>query len=94
MMAASHMTTSHKLLLRLSLVLLVAAAVLFAIGRPLLAGCTLTAGFLAASIGVRASERLRGILPVAADKRARMISTGIKREKEAKVLAAWHAAGH
>jgi BASS family bile acid:Na+ symporter len=51
----------HKLLLRLSLVLLVAAAVLFAVGRPLPAGCVLTACFLAASIGVRASERLRGI---------------------------------
>jgi 2'-hydroxyisoflavone reductase len=29
-----------------------------------------------------------------ADKRAKMISTGIARDKEAKVLAAWHAAGH
>jgi 2'-hydroxyisoflavone reductase len=29
-----------------------------------------------------------------ADKRARMISTGIARDKEARVLAAWHAAGH
>jgi 2'-hydroxyisoflavone reductase len=29
-----------------------------------------------------------------ADKRARMITSGITREKEAKVLAAWHAAGH
>ncbi|HUS32110.1 MAG TPA: NAD-dependent epimerase/dehydratase family protein [Kofleriaceae bacterium] len=29
-----------------------------------------------------------------ADKRARMISTGIPRDKETKVLAAWHAAGH
>ena len=35
--------------------------VLFATGRPLAAGCVLTAAFLAASIGVRASERLRGI---------------------------------
>jgi len=51
----------HKLLLRLSPVLLLAAGVLFAIGQPLLAGCTLIAFFLAASIGVRASEKLRGI---------------------------------
>jgi 2'-hydroxyisoflavone reductase len=29
-----------------------------------------------------------------ADKRTRMISTGIARDKEARVLAAWHAAGH
>jgi BASS family bile acid:Na+ symporter len=53
--------TSHRLLLQLALVLLVAAGILFLMGRPLLAGCALAAGFLAASIGVRASERLRGI---------------------------------
>ncbi|MEO8019569.1 MAG: bile acid:sodium symporter family protein [Pseudomonadota bacterium] len=55
------MTPPHKLLLRLSLLLLVAAVVLFGIGRPLPAGCVLTACFLAAAIGVRANERLRGI---------------------------------
>jgi bile acid:Na+ symporter, BASS family len=52
---------SNTLLLRSSLVLFVAAAVLFLLDRPLLAGPVLVAGFLAASIGVRASERLRGI---------------------------------
>lgn len=48
-------------MLPLAGILLVVAVVLFATGKPLAAGCVLTAAFLAASIGVRASERLRGI---------------------------------
>jgi bile acid:Na+ symporter, BASS family len=55
------MMSRHTLLLRSSLVLFVAAVVLFLVEKPLLAGPVLVAGFLAASIGVRASERLRGI---------------------------------
>lgn len=53
--------STHKLLARLALVLMAVAVVLFGFGRHLLAGVVLTAAFLAASIGVRASERLRGI---------------------------------
>lgn len=53
--------TTHRFLLYLALVMLITAGILFLIDRPLLAGSALTACFLAASIGVRASERLRGI---------------------------------
>jgi BASS family bile acid:Na+ symporter len=55
------MTSLEKLLLRFSPVLLVVAVVLFAIDRSFAGGLVLTAFFLAASVGVRGSERLRGI---------------------------------
>ena len=55
------MTSFHKLLLRLSLVLLVAAVVLFLTDHPTIGGSVLTAFFLVASVGVRGSHRLRGI---------------------------------
>lgn len=55
------MTSYHQTLLRLSLVLLVAAIVLFVISMPLAGGTVLAAFFLMAAVGVRGSERLRGI---------------------------------
>ena len=55
------MTSYHQTLLRLSLALFVVAIVLFVISRPLAGGCVLAAFFLIAAIGVRGSERLRGI---------------------------------
>jgi bile acid:Na+ symporter, BASS family len=55
------MTSHHKSLLRLSLALFVVAIVLFVVSRPLAGGSVLAAFFLAAAIGVRGSERLRGI---------------------------------
>jgi BASS family bile acid:Na+ symporter len=55
------MTSLEKLLLRLSPVLLGSAVVLFVIDSGLAGGLVLTAFFLAASIGVRGTERLRGI---------------------------------
>lgn len=55
------MTSYHKLLLRLSPVLLIAAVVLFLIDRPLIGGTVLTVFFLVASVGVRGSRKLRGI---------------------------------
>ena len=55
------MTSYHQTLLRLSLALFVVAIVLFVISRPLAGGCVLAAFFLMAAIGVRGSERLRGI---------------------------------
>jgi BASS family bile acid:Na+ symporter len=51
----------HKLALNVSLAVLVAAAVLFAIGQPLIAGPLLTGFFALASFGVRGNEKLRGI---------------------------------
>jgi BASS family bile acid:Na+ symporter len=53
--------TYYKPLLRLSFVLLVIAIALFLTSRPVAGGSVLTAFFLAAAIGVRGSERLRGI---------------------------------
>jgi BASS family bile acid:Na+ symporter len=55
------MTFLHRTLLRLSLALLVVAVVLFAVSRPLAGGTLLAAFFLSAAIGVRSSERLRGL---------------------------------
>ena len=55
------MASLERLLLRFSPVLLAAAVVLFVIDRSLGGGLLLTAFFLAASIGVRGSERLRGV---------------------------------
>ncbi len=55
------MTSSHKALLRLSPVFLIAAVVLFLAGQPLIGGSVLTAFFLIASVGVRGSRKLRGI---------------------------------
>ncbi len=55
------MTSYHQTLLRLSFVLLVAAIVLFVVSMPLAGGTVLAAFFLMAAIGVRGSERLRGI---------------------------------
>ncbi|HUG11658.1 MAG TPA: bile acid:sodium symporter family protein [Opitutaceae bacterium] len=55
------MTSFHKHLLQVSVVLFIAAGVLFASGEAWSAGLVLTAFFLAASVGVRGSERLRGI---------------------------------
>src|SRR5690606_9201600 len=53
------MTSHHRLLLRVSLVLFAIAIVLFVVSRPLAGGTLLAAFFLIAAIGVRGSERLR-----------------------------------
>ncbi len=55
------MTSYHQTLLRLSFALFVVAIVLFVVSRPLAGGTVLAAFFLIAAIGVRGSERLRGI---------------------------------
>jgi BASS family bile acid:Na+ symporter len=51
----------HKIALNVSLALLAAAAVLFAIDQPPIAGPLLTGFFALASFGVRGNEKLRGI---------------------------------
>ncbi len=55
------MTLPHKPLLRGSLLLLVIAIVLFALGRPLFGGTALTLFFLGTSLGVRGSAKLHGL---------------------------------
>jgi len=55
------MTGLHRAALIASLVLLVAAIVLFAVDSPQIAGPVLSAFFAIAAYGVRANEKLRGI---------------------------------
>ncbi|MBN1238231.1 MAG: bile acid:sodium symporter family protein [Gammaproteobacteria bacterium] len=55
------MTSLHRFAMWASLVLLVAATTLFAVGRPQIAGPVLVVLFALAAFGVRGNEKLRGI---------------------------------
>ena len=55
------MASFHRTALRGSIVLLALSVVLFVVGVPRLGGPLLTAFFALAAVGVRGSEKLRGI---------------------------------